>query len=451
MHGASISRWTMAYFAAALAFLVTALALMALGFGLPTTAVDAPDTLAIVHLVAIGWLGLLFGGALLQFVPVLAATHLRLPWMAAPALGFLIIGLVFLVTGFLGLRGDLAIDLSIMSAGGLLLGGGFTLLAMPLVATLASQRKIGLPGIMVALGLGALAAAAMTGNLFAGLLSGVLDIPSLGSRIPELAGFHGALGALGWMTITAIGVSYKLFAMFMLAPERPEGAIAVIVFAAVAVTATVLAMTLVAGGSAYATLTVVVAMLSATALLAVYISDVQKMFMARRRRALELNSIAGLSALAYLAAALLLLVSDEALQADLRLGPAAFYLVGMGWLSGLGLAQLYKIIPFLTWLETYGPVMGKSEVPRVQDLVRESRARPWFGIYNSGVLMGAAGVALGSSTTLQAASCVECAAVLALCLEFLQARNLAYAPPEMRLPPGASRPHLIYAITISKE
>lgn len=449
MHGASISRWTMAYFAAALVFLVTALALMGSGFGLPTTAVDAPQTLAVVHLIAIGWLGLLFGGALLQFVPVLAATRLRMPSLAAPALLLLIVGLLCLETGFLALAGDIAVQPTIMSAGAVLLAAGFSLLALPLAATVASQRPLRLPAILVVAGLAALAVTVATGNLFAGLLSGALDIPSLAAQLDGLVPFHAAMGALGWMTVTAVGVSYKLFSMFMLAPERTQRHDAVAALAISALALTSLAMGLAAAGSALARVAAISALLSATMLLALYVRDVWLMFKARRRKVLELNSIAGLTALGFLAIGILLVVPAAVMETDLHLGVAAFHLIGMGWLSGFGLAQLYKIIPFLTWLETYGPVMGKSEVPRVQDLVDEARARLWFGVYYAAVLVGAVSIVIEVALLLQAASCLQCAAVAGLAVEYFRARRLSYAPMHKRLPPGASQPHLIYAITTS--
>lgn len=42
------------------------------------------------------------------------------------------------------------------------------------------------------------------------------------------------------------------------------------------------------------------------------------------------------------------------------------------------LAKLYKIVAFLTWLETYGPVTGRVPTQRVQDLVVGARAARYF-------------------------------------------------------------------------
>ena len=136
MPGASLSRWTMTYFACALVCLVAAEALMAAGFGYPRAALDAPETLMLVHLVAIGWLSLLMCGALFQFVPVLVARPLLGESLPPFALAAIMAGLLALLSGFAGMAGIVAVPAEMMPLGGLLLLIGFGLTILSLGRTL---------------------------------------------------------------------------------------------------------------------------------------------------------------------------------------------------------------------------------------------------------------------------------------------------------------------------
>lgn len=395
MIGASLSRWTMSFFAVALGFLLAAQLLTVAGYGHPAAALRAPETLVLVHIVAIGWLSLLLAGALFQFVPVLVARPLRLERLVLPALFCLLAGLALLLAGFLQAAGTLAGGLPLLAAGGVALPAGFALTAAVLAATLWSARPLALPARFVAAGLACLAVAALLGALFALARSGLVALPALLQLHGEGLPVHIVAGLGGWLGFTAIGVGYRLLPMFMLAPDGERAATRLVWRAGVA--ALVLAVLaapveiLVSGSGA----SFVAAGLLAAAALAAHALDLVHLYRHRKRRTVELNIKAAFAAFAclYLSAPLLLGLWAAGALAD-RAG-AVVYLVGFGWLTGLGLSQLYKIVPFLTWLECYGPVMGRRPTPRVQDLVVESRGGPWFVLYFLGVLVGTAALLAG--------------------------------------------------------
>jgi hypothetical protein len=435
----------MSYFAVALACLLSGLALMGGGFGFPSADIGAPDTLVLVHLIAIGWLGLLFLGALLQFAPVLAAASPRYGWVAAPALVMIVLGLLFLLTGFLSLDGRLDIDPVILPIGGLLLFLGFGAHTLSIAATLMGRQERDPPGWLVLLGLLALAATAVLGLTFSTLLGGVFIPDWAGAVLAYGLPAHAFSGLVGWMTLTAIGVSYRLFSMFMLAPEKSRFGrlLALTAFAGL------LSLWTGAMSSGFVPLLQPFAFWPAAVFFALalgfYLADLVTMIRARRRKALELNTLAGLAAVLHLPVGLVLILLSQVITTPAPLLEAGVYCLAMGWLSGLGLAQLYKIVPFLTWLEAYGPVMGRSAVPRVQDLVREPKARWFFALYHVAVTAAGLCLLLGLGFWFRLAAWTQFATVAGLVLEFIRARRLTYAPEALRLPSGAVRPHLVTA------
>jgi len=443
MIGASISRWTMSYFAAALAWLFVALALMVAGVGYPTAHLASPDTLVLVHVVCIGWLSLAMCGALFQFVPVLVARPLYSEKWALPALGLLTAGLVALLAGFLGLGGRLPAWLWLLPLGAMLLVAGFGLVVVDLGLT-AWLRPQG-PARFVLVGLASLCATAAFGAIFAFAhagWAGPVGSSMLASGVP----LHAIAGLGGWLTLTAMGVSYRLLSMFMLAPDVDDrksnvtlaaGALAV----AVAVVGGVLAIWL------FSESTVVLPVVGVLGLAttALYGRDVLSIFSTRKRRQLELNTRMAVLSYASLAGAALLgvgLVLTGTFAA--HLGAFAFLAV-FGWLSGLVLAKLYKIVAFLTWLETYGPVMGRAPTPRVQDLVAEARASKWFVIYHVAVWLGTVTLLAGHPSAFRAAAAVMIIGLVGIVREVIRTRRLADVACPLRFPEGACAPHLLCA------
>jgi hypothetical protein len=443
MIGGSIFRWTMAYFAAALAWLLVALGLMLAGIGYPAADIASPDTLVLVHAVAIGWLSLAMCGALFQFVPVLVAKPLFSEQWALPALGLLTAGLVCLLAGFLALGGRLPPALWLLPVGAVLLVAGFTVVVVDLGLT-AWLRPTG-PASFVLVGLASLCATAAFGSIFAFALAGwggSVGEKVLASGVP----LHAIAGLGGWLTLTAMGVSYRLLSMFMLSPDVDDrhsrmtlasGALAV----AVTVAGGALAIGLGSGMGGVLSLAGVLGLLSA----ALYGRDIAGIFRNRKRRQLELNMrIATLSfaSLAGVAALGVALISLDALAAQVG---AFTFLVVFGWLSGLVLAKLYKIVAFLTWLETYGPVMGRTPTPRVQDLVAEGRATKWFVIYYVAVWAGTLALLAGEAGAFRLAVVAMTLGVIGIVREIVRIRRLADVASPLRLPRGAIVPHLLFA------
>jgi hypothetical protein len=443
MIGTSISRWTMTYFAMALAWLFIALALIVAGIGYPSADIVSPDTLVLVHVVSIGWLSLAMCGALFQFVPVLVAKPLFSEKLALPALALLSAGLILLLAGFLSLGGRLPNALWLLPSGAVLLVAGFGLVVIDLGLT-AWLRPTG-PARFVLAGLASLCATALFGAIFAFALAGwagsIGDVV-LASGLP----LHAIAGLGGWLTLTAMGVSYRLLAMFMLAPDVDERQSRITLAAgALAVAVAVAGGALAIGLSSGLGLVLSIAAILGLACAALYGRDIAGIFRNRKRRQLELNMRMATLSFASLAGTALLgggLVAIDAFAAHVGafVFPAVF-----GWLSGLVLAKLYKIVAFLTWLETYGPVMGRAPTPRVQDLVAEGRATKWFVIYYAAVWLGTLMLLIGEPGLFRAATAAMTVGVVGIVREIIRIRRLADVASSLRLPGGAVAPCLLFA------
>lgn len=442
MPGATLSRWTMSYFAAALLFLILGEILMVLGFGYPSVPVAAPETLLLVHIVAIGWLGLLMTGALLQFVPVLVVRPLRHAWLAAPALLVLIAGLSCLSAGFLGLDGVWDPPADVLPAGGLLVALGFVAVVVMIGSTLRSAAPLPLPARFVAVGLFSLSGTVLSGVTFTLILSGILTGGFCADLLVSGVPLHAALGLGGWMSFSAMGVSYRLLTMFLLAPEHSRRttiiiwwvgctALGLIAVGALLIVPAAAMLDYALYGAAF--LSVIAVML--------YGSDILRIYRERKRKAIELNSRASIAAFASLFLSAILFVPLAA-TGNLAgaVGPLV-YLFAFGWLTGLGLAQLYKITPFLTWLECYGAVLGRVPTPRVQDLVREGRAAVWFYIYYGAVIVGMLALFIAETDLFRAAALSQLIATFGLTAEFMRTRRLADLDAAQRAAAGI-RPNL---------
>jgi hypothetical protein len=444
MIGVSLSRWTMSYFAAALVALVAAEIMMTVGYGFPTTAIAGPETLILVHVVAIGWLSLLMCGALLQFVPVLVAQPLYSNRLSLPALVSLLAGLGALILAFLQLGGRIDPLVPFFAIAAVLLITGFALVLWTLARTMIAAQTVALPAWFVVAGRVSVTFTVALGATFAFVLGGTVDYEPLVALTAAGLPIHIVAGLGGWLTFTAMGVSYRLLAMFMLAPELERATTKGVLYLGAAALAVAIAggilMVLLEGDPWLALLAAFVLGLVA---LGLYGSDIVHLYRARKRRKIELNSRMAAFAVASLAASIVIAVFLLALGRLSEHVGAVIFLIVFGWLSGLGLAQLYKIVAFLTWLECYGPVLGKAPTPRVQDLVTETRAGKWFLLYFLAAWGGTAALLAGVPIGFRLAAALLLVATIGIVAQLVRARRLGDVKQADRFPQGARRPRLL--------
>jgi hypothetical protein len=437
--GASLSRWTLTYFAAAFAALVAAEALVAGGLAYPAAPLLAPGSLIAVHLVTIGWLSLLMLGALHQFLPVIAARPLASDGAALATLLLIGTGLVAMIAGFAALGGA-GTPVALLPLGGSAVLAGFLCAIVNFIATLRAVRPLPLPARFVVVALGFLLLTALLGIGFGAAFALAVPPAWLSALAAQGLPLHLLSGIVGWFALTAIGVSYKLLPMFMLAEEDRGrvglGVLLLVALGAAAAWAAGVAGILAAGDWR---LPGAVGKTTIAAGIVLYLWDMRRLYRSRLRRPLELNSLTAAVSFVPLALAL-------AGAAVLPLAPhgadwtgAVVLLVLVGWLSFLGLGQLYKIVAFLTWLERYAPSLGRAPVPRVQDLVDEAQARPWFALFLLGALVATGAALFGALWLGRLGAALLLLATLAIGRELLRARRRAPARPR---PAASPRPSM---------
>ena len=427
MVASRLSRWTPHFFALALGNFVAAQALVLGGVTWPAESLGSAGTLVAIHLLVIGWLLLLVLGALFQFVPVITTRPLESQTAALVCLVAVEGGLLGMIAGFVGATGGIPGLSGSLPVGGGLVTIGILIAAWNVGVPLARCRPGSLPGRMVMTGLGFLAATVTLGLLFGSVLSAPAALPRL-APVLAAVGDHALAGLGGWFTLTAMGVSYKLLPMFMLAPEE-RGALGrgVHVVGAAGFAVAIVAGLATIWHPAAALIDLQhageIAIGVATAL---YLWDVRRMYRERKRNLIELHDRAAIGAFAFLGVSLGLAAAAAAAHRLDGIAPALVFLIVFGWLGGLGITQLYKIVPFLAWLVRYGGRLGRGPVPRVQDLVRDGAALPWFVAYGAGVSIAAVAAVLRWPTAFRIGMVPVTIATIGLCLEYWRAWHARY-------------------------
>jgi hypothetical protein len=362
-----------------LPFLLTGVSAAALfGLYLPIVmpeAVQAPDfphVLAVVHLATLGWLTMIVMGASLQLTPVITVAPLRairfIRWQYPVYVG----GVILLLCGFWWMRPWL------IATGGSLIMLAVIHYTVILGISLARTTMRPLTTWFLVASVSALCVVVCLG------LTMALDLQYgfLGMWLEQVLLIHLALGIVGWLSNTLMGVSYTLVRMFALAHGHGDR-LGRCVFGLLNGGIVVLALGFVVSWWPL----VVVGGGALVAAVWLFAYDFLRMLCMRRRRVLDVTQYHSIAAVVYF-----VLVTPLALAASLAgweqptllaaLGLAAL----VGWLGQSMVGYLYKIVPFLVWQKRYGPLVGRQKVPLMRELLHERWAWISWWLINIGLV-----------------------------------------------------------------
>lgn len=340
-------------------------------------------TLAVTHLLTLGFMLQVMCGALFQFLPVAVGQGIGRTKATATAVHVaLTVGTLLLAAGFLNGQPVL-----LLAATALLLAGiGVFVLAAGMALWQAKSAATATPLLRFALS--SLLVTAILGALLAAGLALPLPFPFF-----DLTDVHLAWGLGGWSLALLIAVSSFVVPMFQLTPAYPPwlaraGLPALLVL--------LLVWSLQATGFAplWADFAARLAGFGLALMAAIFAIATLRLQSRGRRKASDATFgffRFGMICLLVFAASSAAMLAIPALRDDPRLAPWLGVLVIPGAFSCVIMGMLYKIVPFLSWLHLQRTGAPIALLPNMRGFLSETATRrhPWLHLLALAVLAAA--------------------------------------------------------------
>jgi hypothetical protein len=335
-----------------------------------------PASLALTHLLTLGFMAMVMIGALLQMLPVVVSSPVPRPLLLSRIVhAMLCAGTLALAGGLLWLSPPWLVSAQFLLASGF----GLFLAASGYSAVRAPARTLQSMAIGLAL-------IGLTVTVFFGVL---LVSGLLGQRLPlrELAKLHVAWGLLGWTAILVIGIAFQVVPMLQMTKPYPlimQRSAALGLFALLvswSVADALLREERWAQASGEAAIAVVLIVFAVLTLV---------LQQRRKRRVADPSlSLWRLSMASLAASALLWIVSLIHPQlAEARSFPLAIGVLSiLGFAISLMIGMLYKIVPFLVWFHLQSLGAGFRGVPTMKEIVPDRSVRWQAWAHNLAVLL----------------------------------------------------------------
>ena len=354
-----------------------------------------PKTLAITHLMALGWGTMIILGASHQLLPVLIEGKLDSFLLALLSFIFAAIGIPLLVTGFYLFNTGL-----ILQTGAILVNASVICYFLNVIGSIIESKKYNIHAFFIAT-----ASLWLFTTTFFGLL---LVFNFSRSWLPENSieylSIHAHMGLAGWFLLLIIGVSSRLIPMFLISkyssPVTLWWIFALINFA-------LITFIILKTSGAYPNLyySPFLLVLIALALFGNYNFRAYKTRI--RKHVDEQMKISLLSVAMLLLPLLCLLGVIYFIREDSKANIVLLYgfCIFFGWITALIIGMTFKTLPFIIWNKVYHS-RGMGRTPAPKELFSENLFKVMGLLYLTGFILFVAGILLLNDLHLKAGSAI---------------------------------------------
>jgi hypothetical protein len=340
-----------------------------------------PWALLVTHLFTLGYVTAIIMGAVYQLVPVILETSLWSQKLGYAHVAIYITGVSTLLVGFWFLSAVL------LATGASLVLTGIVLFLINTFTTMRGAKHWHITGTFLICSLTYLATVASLGLL----LAVNLPLGFLGASTKNDLILHAVLGFGGWLSLTIMGVAYRLIPLFTLSHHKPgRQTYGVLVLTNLGI----LGLAVAAACGASQTVKILCLAIGVVGV-ALFLSEMHQIIHRRVRKELDLGARFAVASLIALAMIMLLtlifLAAPDGFATPAR-AVGLLYATGMGWVSLMVVGQMYKIVPFLVWTARYAPVAGKEKVPLLREMYDEKAAIWTFWLLVAGTLLVVSGL-----------------------------------------------------------
>lgn len=354
-----------------------------------------PKTLAITHLMALGWGTMIILGASHQLLPVLIEGKLDSYLLALLSFIFAAAGIPLLVTGFYLFNTGL-----ILQSGAILVNASVICYFLNVIGSIVESKKYNIHAFFIA----AASLWLFTTTFFGLLLVFNFSRSWLPENSIEYLSIHAHMGLAGWFLLLIIGVGSRLIPMFLISKYSSHVTLWWI-FALINVA--LFAFIILKTSGAYPNLyySPFLLVLIALALFGNYNYRAYKVRI--RKHVDEQMKISLLSVAMLLLPLLCLLVVIYFIREDSKPNIVLLYgfCIFFGWITALIMGMTFKTLPFIIWNKVYHTrAMGKTPAPK--ELFSENLFKVMGLLYLTGFTLFVAGILILNDLLLKAGAAI---------------------------------------------